>query len=58
MHHQARIELSDLELQVVQPRNPDAPLSDIECHLKGCQEMGVLGEHKAFQFTRSLLHPT
>ena len=38
--------------------NPDAPLSDTECHLQGCQEMGALGEHKVFQFIRSLVHPT
>lgn len=57
MRQKARSELSNLEFPAVQPKNPDAPLSDIECHLQGFQNMGACGEHKVFQFIRSLLHP-
>lgn len=54
-HHAS--EVSNLELLAVQPKHPDAPLSDTECHWQGFPGMGALGEHKAFQFLRSLLHP-
>lgn len=46
-HHAS--EASNLELLAVQPENPDAPLSDTECHLQGFLDMRALGEHKAFQ---------
>lgn len=54
-HHAS--EVPNLELLAVQPKHPDAPLSDAGCHWQGFPGMGALGEQKAFQFLRSLLHP-
>lgn len=56
LYYRAWTKLSDLEFPTIQPRNPEAPLSDVECHLQGFQEMGAFRPQKVFPFIRALQH--